>query len=144
MTSNDFSSIKFPSKFDGLNFPIWKVKMTLFLKSLGVRIAKDFVEPHGNEDTWSEATAKNYKVNAKAQYTLIQVWNDDDLSCVINCKSACEVWNDLIVTHKGTSKEKGSKIDLLRSQYENFYMLDNESIDEMLTCFTKITNGLSF
>ena len=31
-----------------------------------------------------------------------------------------------------------SKIDLLRSQYENFYMLNNESIDEMLTRFTKI------
>jgi len=33
---------------------------------------------------------------------------------------------------------------LLRSQYENFYMLDNETSDEMLTRFTKITNGLSF
>ena len=38
---------------------------------------------------------------------------------------------------------KKSKIDLLRSKYENFYMLENESIDEMLTRFTKITNGLS-
>jgi len=28
----------------------------------------------------------------------------------------------------------------LCSQYENFYMLDNESIDEMLTLFTNITN----
>jgi len=35
------------------------------------------------------------------------------------------------------------KVDLLRSQYENFYMLDNENIDEMLTRFTKITNDLS-
>jgi len=32
---------------------------------------------------------------------------------------------------------------LLHSQYENFYMLDNDSIDEMLARFTKITNGLS-
>ena len=34
------SSIKSPPKFDGLKFPIWKVKMNLFLKSLGVRVAK--------------------------------------------------------------------------------------------------------
>jgi len=40
MASHDFSSIKFPPKFDGLNFSIWKVKVTLFLKSVGVRVAK--------------------------------------------------------------------------------------------------------
>ena len=70
MASHDFSSIKSPPKFDGLNFPIWKVKMNLFLKSLGVRVAKaitkEFVKPHSDEDTWSEATAKDYEANAKA------------------------------------------------------------------------------
>jgi len=65
--------------------------MNLFLKSLRVRVAKaitkEFVEPHSDENTWSEATAKDYEANAKAQYALTQVLNDDDLSCVINCKS---------------------------------------------------------
>jgi len=41
------------------------------------------------------------------------------------------------------SQVKRSKVDLLRSLYENFYILENESIDEMLTQFTKITNDLS-
>jgi len=72
----DFSSIKSLPKFDGLNFPIWKVKMNLFLKSLGVRvtkfITKEFVEPHDDESTWSEATAKDYEANARAQYALTQ------------------------------------------------------------------------
>jgi len=54
-----------------------------------------------------------------------------------------EVWNDLIITHEETSQVMRSKVDLLHSQYENFYMLENESIDEMFTRFTKITNGLS-
>jgi len=53
----------------------------------------------------------------------------------------CE--NDLIVMHEGTSQVKRSKIDLLHSQYKNFYMFDSESIKEMLTRFMKITNGLS-
>ena len=74
---------------------------------------------------------------------MIQTINDDDLSCVINCKSAFEVWNNLLITHEGTSQVNRSKVNLLHSQYENFYMLDNESIDEMLSRFTKITNGLS-
>ena len=48
--------------------------MTIFLKSLGYRVAKavtkEFVEPHSDEDTWSEATAKDYEANAKTQYAL--------------------------------------------------------------------------
>jgi len=73
---------------------------------------------------------------------MTQALNVDDLSHVINCKSAFEAWNDLLITHEGTSQVKRSKVDLLYSQYENFYMLDNESIDEMLSRFTKITNVL--
>jgi len=122
--------------------------MNLFLKSLGVKVAKaitkEFIEPHSDEDTWSEATTKDYEANAKTQYALTQALNDDDLSRVINCKYAYEVWNDLIITHEGPSQVKRSKVDLLHCQYENFYILENESIDKMLTQFTKITNGLSF
>ena len=55
--------------------------MTLFLKSLGVRaaktITKEFVEPHDDDDTQSEAAAKNYEGNAKAQYTLTKALDDD-------------------------------------------------------------------
>ena len=51
MASHDFSSIKSPPKFDGLNLPTWKVKIPLFLKSLGDRVAKaitkEFVKPYG-------------------------------------------------------------------------------------------------
>ena len=76
--------------------------MDLFLESLRVRVAKaitkEFIEPHGDEDTWSEETAKDYEANAKAQCALTQALNDD-LSRVINCKSAYKVWNDLIITH---------------------------------------------
>ena len=121
--------------------------MNIFLKSLEVRVSKtitkEFVEPHGDEDIWSEAIAKDYEANAKAQYALTQELNVDDFSRVINCQSAYEAWNDLIITHERTSQVKRSKVDLLHSQYENFYMLENERIDEMLTRFAKITNGLS-
>jgi len=39
--------------------------MTLFFMFLGVKVAKSitkkFVEPHGDEDIWSEVTAKDYE-----------------------------------------------------------------------------------
>jgi len=47
--------IKTPPKFYGLNFPIWKVKMIVFLQSLGRWVAKavtkPFSVPVGDEDT---------------------------------------------------------------------------------------------
>ena len=55
--------IKTPPKFDGLNFLIWKVKMTVFLQSLGSRDAKaeakPFSVPIGDKDTWSNIVTKS-------------------------------------------------------------------------------------
>ena len=81
--------------------------------------------------------------NVKAHYALLQPLNDDDIARVIHCKSAHEFWSHLVVTHEGTSEVKRAKIDLLHSQYENFAMNEEESIDDMITKFTKITNGLA-
>ena len=59
--------IKTPPKFDGLNFSIWKVKMTMFLQSLGSRVAKavtkPFNAPLGDEDTWSDIATKDFDAN---------------------------------------------------------------------------------
>ena len=47
--------IKTPPKIDGLNFPIWKVKMIMFLQFLGSRVAKAVTKPFSvrtsDEDT---------------------------------------------------------------------------------------------
>ena len=128
--------IKTLPEFDGLNFPIWKVKMTMFLQSLGSWVAKAVTKPFsallGDEDIWSDIATKEFDVNARTHYTLLQALNDDDIARVIHykalndddiarvihCKSAYEIWTHLLVTHEGTSKVKRAKIDLLRSQYE--------------------------
>jgi len=140
--------IKTPPKFDGLNFPIWKVKMIVFLQSLGSRVikmvTKPFSVPIGDEDTWSDIATKEFDANAKARYALLQALNDDDIAMFIHCKSACEIWTHLVVTHEGTSQVKRAKIDLLHFQYKNFTMHENDTLDDMVTRFTKIINGLSF
>ena len=57
------------SKFDGLNFLIWKVKMTVLLQSLGSQIAKAVTKPFSvtidDEDTWSDIATKEFDTNAK-------------------------------------------------------------------------------
>ena len=57
-----------------LNFPIWKVKMTVFLQSLGSWVAKaitkSFSVPIGDEDDWSDIATKEFDANTKAHYAL--------------------------------------------------------------------------
>jgi len=88
--------IKIPPKFDGLNFLIWKVKMNVFLQSLGSRVAKAVTKPFsipiGDEDTGFNIATKEFDANAKAHYTLLQVLNDDNIARVIHCKSVYEIW----------------------------------------------------
>ena len=105
--------------FDALNFPIWKIKMTVFLQSLGRRVAeamtKPFSIPIGDEDTWFNIATKEFDVKAKAHYALLQALNNDDIARVIHWKSTYEIWSHLVVIHEGTSQVKRDKIDLLRS-----------------------------
>jgi len=46
-------------------------------------MTKIFIEPQWDEDTWSDAMAKDYEAIAKAQYAFTQALNNDDLSRVI-------------------------------------------------------------
>ena len=109
--------VRVPPHFDGLNFPVWKIKMSVFLKSLGrdvfLSIGKEFIEPKD----WDENLNKVYDANTKATYALMQALNDDDLLRIINCVSAYDIWNTLITTHEGTSQVKRAKINLLTSEY---------------------------
>ena len=81
--------------------------MTVFLQSLGNRVAKavtkPFSIPSGDEDTWSDSVSKEFDANAKANYALIQALNYDDIATVIHYKSTYEIWSHLVVTHEGTS-----------------------------------------
>ena len=121
--------------------------MTVFLQSLGSQVAqsvtKPFSAPLDDEDTWSDIAMKEFEADARAHYALLQALNDDDIARAIHCKSAYEIWTHLLVTDEGTSQVKRAKVDLLRSQYENFSMQENEYIDDMVTKFIKITNGLA-
>ena len=87
--------IKTPPKFDGLNFFIWKVKMTIFLQFLGSRIAKAETKPFSLPDVMRilgpKLPTKEFDANAKALYALLQAFNDDNLYRVIHCKFAFEI-----------------------------------------------------
>ena len=92
----DNFNVKSPPRFDCLNFPIWKIKMKVFLKSLGrdvsLSIEKEFKESDYVINPWPENIFKAFEASAKATYALMWALNDDDLSRVINCESVFEIY----------------------------------------------------
>ena len=121
--------------------------MTVFLQSLRSRVVKavtkPFNTPVGDKDAQFDIATKKFDANAKAHYALLQALNNNDIGRVIHCKSVYKILSYLVVTHERKSQVKRAKIDLLRSQYKNFTMHENDSIDDMITRFTKIINGLT-
>ncbi|GJT73166.1 hypothetical protein Tco_1032452 [Tanacetum coccineum] len=59
----------------------------------------------------------------------------------IACKS-CDIWKSLLITHQGNSQVKDNKIDLLVQQYEQFNILEEESIDSGCARFNTIITSL--
>ncbi|GJT93766.1 ribonuclease H-like domain-containing protein [Tanacetum coccineum] len=61
---------------------------------------------------------------------------------VFMCKTAKDIWQSLLITHQGNSQVKDNKIDLLVQQYEQFTILEEESIDSGFARFNTIITSL--
>nr|GEU63603.1 zf-CCHC domain-containing protein/DUF4219 domain-containing protein/UBN2 domain-containing protein [Tanacetum cinerariifolium] len=61
---------------------------------------------------------------------------------IFMCKSAKDIRQSLLITHQGNSQVKDNKIDLLIQQYEQFTILEEESIDRIFARFNTINTSL--
>ncbi|GJX93982.1 retrovirus-related pol polyprotein from transposon TNT 1-94, partial [Tanacetum coccineum] len=61
---------------------------------------------------------------------------------IFMCKTAKDIWQLLLITHRGNSQVKDNKIDLLVQQYEQFTILEEESIDSSFARFNTIITSL--
>ena len=71
-----------PPTFDILNIQTWKVKMSLYLKGLGIHVYLSTIK-----DSYF-SNIKYLEANSKAIHTLKSTLNDDYLSRVANLDSA--------------------------------------------------------
>ena len=86
---------------------------------------------------------KKLEKNARAKKLLYFGLGPDEYTRISECNSAKEIWNALRVAHEGTNQLKQSKIELLIRKYELFEMSDKETVMDMYTRFTHITNELT-
>ncbi|GKE47448.1 zf-CCHC domain-containing protein [Tanacetum coccineum] len=61
---------------------------------------------------------------------------------IFMCNTAKEIWKTLLITHQGNNQVKDNKIDLLVSQYEQFVIFEDESIDSDFARFKTIITSL--
>ncbi|XP_049399696.1 uncharacterized protein LOC125863713 [Solanum stenotomum] len=91
---------------------------------------------------YNEMDRKKIEKNYKAKKILVCGIGSDEYNRISACKSAKEIWNCLQIAHEGIQRVKESKVDMLTTQYENFCMKEGETIFEMNSRFTSITNKL--
>ena len=79
-----------PPMFDILNIQIWKVKISMYLKALGIHVYFATIKYSYS------LNGKNLEANKKALHALRSILNDEYLSRVANFDSAFVVWNTIV------------------------------------------------
>ena len=139
------SSVRHPL-FDRTNYGYWKVRMTIFLQSMNLEIwrvvSEKYQAPSTDFNLWIDKEKKIVSLNAKAMNALYCAVDKVEFNRISQCSTANKIWHTLLVTHEGTSKVKESKIASLVHKFELFKMKQNDSILDMVTRMTDITNTL--
>ena len=91
---------------------------------------------------FNSADFKMMEKNARAKKLLYFGLGPDEYVRISECKTAKDIWDALQIAHEGTNQVKQSRIELLMRKYELFEMGDKETVMEMYTRFTHITNEL--
>ena len=81
-------------------------------------------------------------LNARAKNVLYSALDKNKFNRVCMCEFAQDNWNTLDDLHVGTNQVKESKINMLVTKYENFFMKEDKSVVSMITRLTNIVNGL--
>ena len=94
-----------PPMFDILNIQIWKVKMSMYLKALGIHVYFVTIK-----DSYC-LNDKNLEAKAKALHALKSILNVEYLSRFANFDSAFVVWNTIVSLGEQKQYYAGSDLD---------------------------------
>nr|GFA11143.1 zf-CCHC domain-containing protein/UBN2 domain-containing protein [Tanacetum cinerariifolium] len=80
--------------------------------------------------------------NNEAKIVLYNALPKKEYERIFMCKMAKDIWQSLLIIHQGNSQLKDNKINLLVQQYEQFTILDEESIDSGFARLNTIITSL--
>ncbi|GAV83335.1 zf-CCHC domain-containing protein/DUF4219 domain-containing protein/UBN2 domain-containing protein, partial [Cephalotus follicularis] len=142
--------------FSGDDFPYWKNRMEIYLKSRdfkiwlsvknGPHIAMEMNDKNElsvkTKDEWDEEDFKKMTIDNKALNILLVSLDKVEYNLVRRSTSTHELWKLLILTHEDTVQVKNAKLALLNRDYELFKMQPNESIKNLYNRLLYITSAL--
>ncbi|GJX65589.1 retrovirus-related pol polyprotein from transposon TNT 1-94 [Tanacetum coccineum] len=107
--------------FDKEDFTSWKVRFLVFLNELEPYLLKT-LEDGPFVPMSSLSTSENPCLNVKINGQMLRV-----------CKTAKEMYKDLILAHEGPSDTRDTKIAALRLKFNAFKSLEGEKVNETFT-----------
>ncbi|GKG19253.1 hypothetical protein Tco_0376352, partial [Tanacetum coccineum] len=90
----------------------------------------------------SDDLNKKLAKNNEAKMVLYNALPKKEYERIIMCKTTKDIWQLLLITHQGNSQVKDNKIDFLVQQYEQFTILEEESIGSGFARFNTIITSL--
>ncbi|KAK1372291.1 hypothetical protein POM88_028484 [Heracleum sosnowskyi] len=156
-----YESIRVPM-LKPVEYPIWKVKMTMFLEATDPEyLDRIYDGPHmptklspvvaGQEQKTVPKEKKDMTPedissiakDAKVRHLLHSALDNVMSNRVIGCKTAKEIWDALEVKCQGTSAIKKNKKTILTQEYEHFDSRSDETLTDTYDRFCKLLNDLS-
>ncbi|GJW04083.1 retrovirus-related pol polyprotein from transposon TNT 1-94 [Tanacetum coccineum] len=143
--------------FDKEDFTSWKVRFLVFLDGLEPYLLKTLEDgpfvPMSSLSTtenplpkrqnqWSNAESRLANQDKRLKSIIISCLPNDVMKSVIKCKTAKEMWNDLILAHEGPSDTRDTKIAALRLKFNAFKSLEGEKVMGTFTRLKCLLNDL--
>ncbi|GJS01769.1 hypothetical protein Tco_0318277 [Tanacetum coccineum] len=150
-------SMQRPPLFESDHFIYWKNRFETYVKPKDfdlwhIILNGDFPPVAENEVTQileivhfeqqDDDLKKKLAKNNEAKMVLYNALPKKEYERIFMCKTAKDIWQSLLITHQGNSQVKDNKIDLLVQQYEQFTILEEESIDSGFARFNTIITSL--
>ncbi|XP_049399873.1 uncharacterized protein LOC125863953 [Solanum stenotomum] len=93
---------------------------------------------------YNDSNRRKFEKNHKARKLLMCGIGVNEYDLISSCELAKLIWDRLREVYEGTEETMKSKLDLFTTQFESFTIKEVESIHEMRTRFSTITNELMF
>ncbi|GKD59338.1 hypothetical protein Tco_1296847 [Tanacetum coccineum] len=150
-------SMQRPPLFESDGFIYWKNRFETYVKSKDLDLWHvitfgDFPHIQNNPETKKDEILpfdkQRYDLKKKlaktneANMVIYNALSRKEYERIFMCKTAKEFWDTLLITHQGNSHIKDNKIDLIVQQYEQFTILEDESIDNAFARFNTIITSL--
>ena len=137
-------SLVIPPHLDGNNYAYWKVRMTVFLKSINERIwlsiENGWERPTTASSEWTTAQKEVASFNSKVMNAIFKTVSMEEFKRIINVEIAHIAWNILQTVHEGTNAVKINKLQHLTFRFESIRMSDDETFDEFYAKLNDIVN----